>query len=146
MNIHTIPMQPMKKHLLLLLVLCLVGGAVGAQEKQGKRDRKKNLVVKEWNTRHGSSTPYLDNMVTYDELGRKIEEIEYASYGQKKRTTYAYDGTSNRCKEQVEYDDKNHAVRIKQFEYNDDGTRKKQYNYKPNGKLESTKTFEYSYK
>ncbi len=103
-------------------------------------------MVKEWNTRAGSTTPYLDNMVTYDELGRKIEEIEYASYGQKKRTTYAYDGTSTKCKEQVEYDDKNRPVRIKQFEYNDDGTRKTQKNYKPNGKLESTKTFEYSYK
>ena len=44
------------------------------------------------------------------------------------------------------YDDKNHVSRIKKFEYNEDGTKKAQYNYKPNGKLESTKTFEYSYK
>ena len=136
----------MKKEILILLVLCLVGGTLLAQEKQGKRERKKNLVVKEWNTKAGSTTPYLDNMVTYDELGRKIEEIEYASYGQKKRTTYSYEGTSNKCTEQVEYDDKNRPVRIKHFEYNDDGTRKLQKNYKPNGKLESTKSFEYSYK
>ena len=136
----------MKKHLLLVLAACLVAGAVFAQDKPSKKERKKNLVVKEWNTRKGSSTPYLDNMVTYDEYGRKIEEIEYASYGQKKRITYSYEGTSSKCKEQVEYDDKNHPVRIKQFEYNDDGTRKKQYNYKPNGKLESTKVFEYTYK
>ena len=136
----------MKKQILLLLALCLIGGTVMAQEKQGKRERKKNLVVKEWNVKAGSKTPYLDNMVTYDELGRKVEEIEYASYGQKKRTTYSYEGTSKLCKEQVEYDDKNKPVRIKQFEYNDDGTRKVQKNYKPNGKLESTKTFEYSYK
>ena len=136
----------MKKGILILMALCLVGGTVFAQEKQGKRERKKNLVVKEYNTKVGSTRPYLDNMVTYDELGRKVEEIEYASYGQKKRTTYCYEGTSNKCKEQVEYDDKNHPVRIKQFEYNDDGTRKLQKNYKPNGKLESTKTFEYSYK
>ena len=136
----------MKKGILILMALCLVGGTVFAQEKQGKRERKKNLVVKEYNTKVGSTRPYLDNMVTYDELGRKVEEIEYASYGQKKRTTYSYEGTSNKCNEQVEYDDKNHPVRIKQFEYNDDGTRKLQKNYKPNGKLESTKTFEYSYK
>ena len=136
----------MKKGILILMALCLVGGTLIAQEKQVKRERKKNLVVKEWNTKAGSTTPYLDNMVTYDELGRKIEEIEYASYGQKKRTTYSYEGTSNKCKEQVEYDDKNRPVRIKQYEYNDDGTRKLQKNYKPNGKLESTKTFEYSYK
>lgn len=136
----------MNKRIVIILVLCLIGGALWAQDKSGKRERKRNLVVKEWNTKVGSKTPYLDNVVTYDELGRKVEEIEYASYGQKKRTTYEYEGESTRCTRQVEYDDKNHAVRIKKFEYNDDGTKKVQYNYKPNGKLESTKTFEYSYK
>ena len=69
---------------------------------------KKNLVVKEWKTKVGSKTPYLDNMVTYDELGRKIEEIEYASYGQRKRVVYEYEGTSTKCSRQIEYDD--HAV------------------------------------
>lgn len=136
----------MKKQFLIILALCIVGGTLYAQDKPGKRERKKNLVVREYNTKVGSKTPYLDNVATYDDLGRKIEEIEYASYGQKKRTTYTYEGSGSKCKEQVEYDDKNRPVRIKKFEYNDDGTRKAQYNYKPNGKLESTKTFEYSYK
>ena len=136
----------MKKHLLLLLALCLLGSMAVAQTSTGKRERKKNLVVKEWNTKAGSTTPYLDNVVTYDEQGRKIEEIEYASYGQKKRTTYSYEGTSTKCKEQVEYNDKNKVVRVKHYEYNDDGTKKRQLNYSPSGKLESTKTFEYSYK
>ena len=136
----------MKKYIILALTFVVMGGAF-AQDKTGaKRERKKNLVVKEWNLKQGSKTPYLDNVVTYDEQGRKIEEIEYASYGQKKRVTYEYEGTSTKCTRQVEYDDKNHATRIKKFEYNDDGTRKVQYNYKPNGKLESTKTFEYGYK
>ncbi|MBR6844255.1 MAG: hypothetical protein IKM79_04040 [Bacteroidales bacterium] len=137
----------MKRIVLSILAISLLAGTAMTQDsKTAKRERKKNLVVREWNTKTGSTTPFLDNVVTYDELGRKIEEIEYASYGQKKRTTYSYEGTSTKCKEQVEYDDKNHVVRIKQFEYNSDGTRKKQYNYKSNGKLESTKTFEYSYK
>ena len=135
------------KHLLLvLLAFCMTSSVLFAQDQPGKRERKKNLVVKEWNLKNGSKTPYLDNQVTYDELGRKVEEIEYASYGQKKRTTYEYEGTSTKCSRQVEYDDKNKPKRIKKFEYNDDGTRKVQYNYKPNGKLESTKTFEYTYK
>lgn len=136
----------MVKRIVILLVACLVGGSLWAQGNPNKRERKKNLVVKEWNTKAGSKTPYLDNMVTYDEMGRKIEEIEYASYGQKKRTVYKYEGTSTKCVRQEEYDDKNHVVRIKKFEYNEDGTKKCQYNYKPNGKLESTKVFEYSYK
>lgn len=134
----------MNKKVIFLLALVMLGTAVQAQS--AKRERKKNLVVKEWNTKAGSTTPYLDNMVTYDALGRKVEEIEYASYGQKHRVTYEYDGTSTQCSRQVEYDDKNRATRVKKFEYNEDGTRKAQYNYKPNGKLESTKTFEYSYK
>lgn len=136
----------MSKKITILLALCLLGGCLWAQDKPSKRERKKNLVVKEWNTKAGTTTPFLDNMVTYDAMGRKIEEIEYASYGQKKRTTYSYDGNSTKCIEQVEYNDKNKPVRIKQFEYNEDGTRKLQKNYKPNGKLESTKSFEYSYK
>ncbi len=81
----------MKKYIILLIAVAVVGGTVFAQEKGGKRERKKNLVVKEWNTKAGSTTPYLDNVVTYDEHGRKIEEIEYASYGQKKRITYEYE-------------------------------------------------------
>ena len=80
----------MKRQIILTLVLCLLGGAVWAQDNPGKRERKKNLVVKEWNVKAGSKTPYLDNVVTYDELGRKTVEIEYASYGQKKRVTYEY--------------------------------------------------------
>ena len=136
----------MNKRIVILLVACLLGGCLWAQDKNAKRERKKNLVVKEWNTKAGTKTPYLDNMVTYDEQGRKIEEIEYASYGQKKRTVYKYEGTSTKFARQEEYDDKNHVVRIKKFEYNEDGTKKRQYNYKPNGKLESVKNFEYSYK
>ena len=37
-------------------------------------------------------------------------------------------------------------VRIKKFEYNEDGTKKRQLNYYPNGKLESVKTFEVIFK
>ena len=137
----------MKKKIAFSLILCLLTGCLWAQgTSTPKRDRKKNLVVKEWNTRAGSKTPYLDNQVTYDDLGRKTEEIEYASYGQKKRTVYEYEGSSTKCTRQVEYDDKNKVKRIKKFEYNDDGTRRRQYNYKPNGKLESTKDFEYNYR
>ena len=137
----------MKKTIILTMVCCLMAGGLWAQDNTSpKRERKKNLVVKEWNTKAGSKNPYLDNQVTYDAQGRKVEEIEYASYGQKSRTVYEYEGTSNKCSRQVEYDDKNHVKRIKKFEYNDDGTRRRQYNYKPDGKLESTKDFEYSYK
>ena len=37
----------------------------------------------------------------------------------------------------------NKPVRIRKYEWNADGTKKKQYNYAPNGKLQSVKVFEY---
>ena len=44
---------------------------------------------------------------------------------------------------EVEYNDKNKPYRIRKYEYNTNGTKAKQYNYLPNGKLESVKVFEY---
>ena len=113
-----------------------------AQNTGSKKERKKNLVVKEWNLKAGSQTPFLDNVVTYDEMGRKIEEIEYASYGQKYRIVYEYEGKNTKCSREVEYNDKNKVVSVKKFEYNADGTKSKQYTYLPNGKLKSTKIYE----
>ena len=46
----------------------------------------------------------------------------------------------------MEYNDRNKVYKIRKYEYNDDGTKKKQYNYNPNGKLETVKTFEYTSK
>lgn len=119
---------------------------LGAQELDpatlAKRDARRNLTVKEWNTDAKSKTRWLDRLTTYDKEGRKIEEIEYASYGQKWRETYEY-GENGRIAKEVEYDDRNKPVRIRKYEWNADGTKKKQYNYAPNGKLLSIKVFEY---
>ena len=104
------------KKLLITLAFVALGCGVMAQSVSdhtiAKRDNRRGMVLKEWNTAAGSKRAFLDRVTTYDELGRKIEEIEYASYGQKKRVTYEYEGNSTKCVRQVEYDDKNHAVRI----------------------------------
>ncbi len=129
-----------------LLLACLLGAAtVSAQlspETMTKRERRKNLVVKEWNTDPATKTRRLDRMTIYDDQGRKIEEVEYATYGQKSRSTYEY-YPGGKIKQEVEYDDKNKPKRIRKYEYNDDGTKKIQYNYLPNGKLHVIKNFEY---
>ncbi len=118
-----------------------------AQQPTGnKREKKKNLVVKEWNLKAGSQTPFLDNITTFDEQGRKIEEIEYASYGQKYRIVYEYEGNNTKCAREIEYNDKNKVISIKKYDYNADGTKAKQYTYLPNGKLKSTKIFERVYR
>lgn len=133
----------MKKIVVLaLVILGCVTSMMAQQSGSSKREKKKNMVVKEWNLKAGSNTPFLDNVVTFDEKGRKIEEIEYASYGQKYRIVYEYEGNSMKCSREVEYNDKNKVVSIKKFEYNADGTKAKQYTYLPNGKLKNTKIYE----
>jgi len=108
-----------------------------------KRERRQNRVVKEWNTE--GRRKWMDRLTVYDPEGRKIEDIEYANYGQKIRIVFEY-GEDGKCIKEIEYNDKNKVVRIRKFEHNPDGTKKTQYNYLPNGKLFSTKVFEYSYR
>ena len=136
-------MKTTLKHFATLLLLALCATTLMAQQPaSSKREKKKNMVVKEWNLKAGSNTPFLDNVTTFDEQGRKIEEIEYANYGQKYRIVYEYDGNNTKCAREVEYNDKNKVVSVKKFEYNADGTKAKQYTYLPNGKLKSTKIYE----
>ena len=114
-----------------------------------KRQKRKGLTIKEWNTQAGAKQAFLDHVTTYDSLGRKIEEIEYAAYGQKSRLVCEYvdplDPASKVLRE-IEYNDRDKVTRIKKYEYNEDGSKKRQYNYYPNGKLESVKEFELIYR
>lgn len=135
----------MKIPALLAFVLTLTALTASAQlspETIAKRERRKNLTIKEWNTDAKSKTRWLDHLTVYDDEGRKIEEIEYASYGQKERIIYEY-AENGKIGKEVVYDDRNKPFRIRKYEYNDDGTKKKQYNYLPNGRLYSVKVFEY---
>lgn len=113
-------------------------------ETLAKREKRKNLTVKEWNTDATSRTKWLDHLTVYDAEGRKVEEIEYAVYGQVSRvvTEYDKDGMVSR---EIVYNEKNKVVRIRKYEYNENGTKKKQYNYLPNGKIYSVKVFEYTF-
>lgn len=137
----------MKRFLLLALIAFMAMPlGMSAQELDAatlaKRAGRKNLTIKEWNTDAKSKTRWLDRVTTYDSEGRKIEQIEYASYGQKWRETYEY-GENGRVVREVEYDDRDKPKSIRKYEYNEDGTKKKQYNYAPNGRLQTIKVFEY---
>lgn len=137
----------MKRLLFLTFIAFLaMPVALSAQELDAatiaKREGRKNLTVKEWNTDAKTKTRWLDRVTTYDAEGRKIEQIEYASYGQKWRETYEY-GEHGRIVREVEYDDRDKPKSIRKYEYNSDGTKKKQYNYAPNGRLQTIKVFEY---
>ena len=136
----------------LLIALALVALSVGcfaqsvSESTIQKRDNRRGMVLKEWNTAAGDKRAFLDRVTTYDEMGRKIEEIEYASYGQKWRSVFEYPANSDitaKVMREIEYNDRDKVVRIKKYEYDEEGNKVKQLNYYPNGKLESVKTFEY---
>ena len=128
----------------LLLLLPTVAMADVSPETLAKRAKRKNLTIKEWNTDAKAKTRWLDHVTVYDSLGRKVEETEYATYGQVQRVTTEYNEEGFVSREVV-YNDKDKPVRIRKYEYNAAGTKKKQYNYLPNGKLYSVKVFEYAF-
>jgi YD repeat-containing protein len=110
-----------------------------------KREFRKNLVVKEMNADAKGKRQWMDHLTVWDENGFKLEEIEYAVYGQRERVTFEYD-EAGRCIRENVYNDKNKLYRIRKYEYLPNGRKKIQYNYNPDGKLYSTKVYEYSYK
>ena len=97
----------------------------------------------EGNTDSAKKSRWLDHLTIYDEKGRKVEEAEYNQFGQVERVTCEYDPQTDKVVREVVYDDRDKPVRIRKYEYNDDGTKRKQYNYLPNGKLYTVKVFEY---
>lgn len=138
----------MKHKIILLFAALLCSVMAVAQEVSpetlAKRQKRKNLTVTEWNTDSKGRNRWMDHLTIYDEQGRKIEEIEYASYGQRERVVISYSEKGLVAKEIV-YNDRNKPVRIRKYEYNADGTKKKQYNYLPNGKLYSIKEYNYKF-
>ena len=138
------------KRLVIILAFVAIGFGAMAQSVSestiNKRENRRGMVLKEWNTAAGDKRAFLDRVTTYDEYGRKIEEIEYATYGQKWRVVSEYPANSDitaKVVREIEYNDRDKVVRIRKFEYDEDGSKIRQLNYYPNGKLESVKTFEY---
>lgn len=130
----------MKRLILIALALLLLSPAAGAQDTP--KINKKNLVIKEWNMDPKGAHKVLDHVTTYDPEGKKIEEIEYNSDGQKWRKRFEHGANGKVSKEYV-YDGRNRLQTYKTFEYNEFARKKVQYTYNAKGKLLSVKTFEY---
>ncbi len=130
--------------IILIVTAAMCAYAQVSPETLAKRNKRKNLTVKEYNTDAKGKSQWLDHVNVYDDEGRKIEEIEYSTYGQVSRVTTEYDETG-RVSAEVVYDSHNKPERIRKYEYNPDGTKKKQYNYMPSGKLYSIKEFVYEF-
>ena len=130
--------------IILVFTAAMCAYAQVSPETLAKRNKRKNLTVKEYNTDAKGKSQWLDHVNVYDDQGRKIEEIEYSTYGQVSRVTTEYDETG-RVSSEVVYDSRNKPERVRKYEYNANGTKKKQYNYMPNGKLYSIKEFVYEF-
>jgi hypothetical protein len=108
-----------------------------------KRERHKNMTIREYNTDAKGNNRWMDHITVYNAKGLKIEEVEYATFGMRERILFEYDA-NDRCVKEVVFDDRKKVSRIRKYEYNADGTKKTQYNYLPNGRLYSTKQYQYT--
>lgn len=131
------------KRIIILIVTALAPIISGYAQETTPLLNKKNLVVKEWNTNGKGVAQTLDHVTTYSPEGKKIEEIEYDSFGKQKwRKRYEWGANGKQSRELV-YDERNRLVNYKTFEYNEFGKKKTQYTYDAKGKLIGTKLFEY---
>lgn len=131
----------MKKYLLILaLGLCPL--LHGWAQDTAPKINKKNLVIKEWKTDARSGAKMLDHVTTFNADGRKAEETEYNSDGQKWRKRYEY-GPNGKVSRELVYDERNRLVNIKKIEYNEFDRKEVQYTYDAKGKLKSIKNYEY---
>ena len=130
----------MKRLILIVASALLLLPAAGAQEPQ--KMNKKNLVIKEWNTDPKGGNKVLDHVTTFSPEGKKIEEIEYNSDGQKWRKRFEY-GPDGKVSRELVYDNRNRLQTYKTFEWNEFGRKKVQYTYNAKGKLLSIKQYEY---
>jgi len=110
-----------------------------------ERALRKNLVVTERNTDARGKRQWLDHITVWDEDGYKTEETEFGVYGVQNRITYKYDKTTGKITEESRYNDKGKLVHRSRYEYYDNLRKKIKYNYEPNGKLFTTKVYEYTY-
>lgn len=130
----------MKRLILIAASLLLLLPAAGAQEPQ--KMNKKNLVIKEWNTDPKGGNKVLDHITTFSPEGKKIDETEYGSDGQKWRKRFEY-GPDGKVSRELVYDSHNRLQTYKTFEWNQFGKKKVQYTYNAKGKLLSVKHYEY---
>lgn len=130
----------MKRILILIAATLLLIPAAFAQDTP--KINKKNLVIKEWNLDPKGANKVLDHVTTFSPEGKKLEEIEYGSSGQKWRKRFEY-GPDGKVTRELIYDDRNRLQTYKTFEYNEFSRKKVQYTYSAKGKLIAVKQYEY---
>lgn len=133
----------MNRRFLLTVFIFVIGGgfSLAAQDTVTKPS-KSNMTVKEWRIDAATNTKRLDHITTYNEIGKKIEEIEYDSRGQKWRKKYEH-GPNGKVARELVYNSANKLDNIRKYEYDEFGRRKIEYIYDAKGRLKKYKVYEY---
>ncbi len=113
----------------------------GAQTPAQKHPRS-NMTVKEWKVDAATNQKILDHVTIYNELGKKVEEIEYDLKGQKWRKRYEH-GANGKVARELVYNHANKLDNIRKYEYDELGRRKTEYIYDAKGRLKRYKMYEY---
>ena len=100
------------------------------------------MTLKEWKVDTVTNHKVLDHLTIYNENGRKVEEIEYDSKGQKWRKKYEH-GANGKVARELVYNSANKLDNIRKYEYDEFGRRKIEYIYDAKGKLKRYKVYEY---
>ena len=133
----------MNRRLLLTVFIFVIGGCISvAAQDTVTKPSKSNMTVKEWRIDAATNTKRLDHITTYNEIGKKIEEIEYDSRGQKWRKKYEH-GPNGKVARELVYNSANKLDNIRKYEYDEFGRRKIEYIYDAKGKLKKYKVYEY---
>lgn len=133
----------MNRRLLLTFFIFVVGGCISsAAQDTVTKPSKSNMTVKEWRIDAATNSKRLDHITIYNEIGKKIEEIEYDSRGQQWRKKYEH-GPNGKVARELVYNSANKLDNIRKYEYDEFGRRKIEYIYDAKGKLKKYKVYEY---
>ena len=140
---HITKQDFMNRRFLLAVFISVVGGgfSLTAQDTVTKPS-KSNMTVKEWRIDAATNSKRLDHITTYNEIGKKIEEIEYDSKGQQWRKKYEH-GPNGKVARELVYNSANKLDNIRKYEYDEFGRRKIEYVYDAKGRLKKYIVYEY---
>ena len=128
---------------IIFIAFALFGlAAVTAKAQETEKPSKSNMTVKEWKVDASTNQKSLDHVTIYNENGKKVEEIEYDSRGQKWRKKYEH-GANGKIVRELVYNSANKLDNIRKFEFDELGRKKTEYVYDAKGKLKRYKVYEY---
>lgn len=131
------------KRRIIFIAFALFGlAALPAKAQETEKPSKSNMTVKEWKVDASTNQKSLDHVTIYNENGKKVEEIEYDSRGQKWRKKYEH-GANGKIVRELVYNSANKLDNIRKFEFDELGRKKTEYVYDAKGKLKKYKVYEY---